>query len=86
MAHKACLPAGRAKRKKKAKKMDNENRTERSNYDVASIGRGENSKRANYVLPAMFIEKDRVAVAGSFIKVFADIFLKKEVTGSKAYF
>ena len=66
--------------------MEKENRTERINYDVASIGRGEDVKRANYVQHAMFIEKDRVAVAGSFIRVFADIFLKKEVTGNKAYF
>jgi hypothetical protein len=34
----------------------------------------------------MFIEKEKVAAAGSFVKVFADMFLKKEVSGSKAYF
>jgi hypothetical protein len=65
--------------------MDNENKTERTNYDVVSISRGEDVKRANYIQHAMFIEKDRVAPAGSFIRVFADIFLKKEAS-NKAYF
>jgi len=62
----------------------NERQIDRRNYDVASISRPGKEKRANYVKDALHIEKDKISTSGNFIKVFSDIFLKKEA-GPKAY-
>ncbi len=53
-------------------------------YDVASISRPGKSKRSNYVQEALYIDKARIKTAGKFIKVFSDMFLKREA-GKKAY-
>lgn len=56
---------------------------DKSNYDVASISRQGQTKRLNYVQDAMHIERTRVASPSQFVKVFSDIFLKREA-GKKA--
>ena len=56
----------------------------RQKYDVASISRKGKEKRANYVQDALHIEKARTKASGKFIRVFSDIFLKREA-GRKAY-
>ncbi|MBU1026142.1 MAG: hypothetical protein KKA31_00260 [Candidatus Margulisbacteria bacterium] len=53
-------------------------------YDVASISRPGKSKRSNFVQEALYIDKTRIQTAGKFIKVFSDIFLKREA-GTKSY-
>lgn len=63
----------------------NQQNVDKRNYDVVSINRPGKTKRANYVQDALHIEKSRTSVAGSFIKVFSDVFLKREA-GHKAYF
>ncbi|MDD5382355.1 MAG: hypothetical protein PHH60_01730 [Candidatus Margulisbacteria bacterium] len=65
--------------------MDAEKNINKSNYDVVSLSQPGKAKRANYVQDATFISKDSISVSGKFIRVFADIFLKKEA-GSKSYF
>ncbi|OGB87118.1 hypothetical protein A3H09_00290 [Candidatus Falkowbacteria bacterium RIFCSPLOWO2_12_FULL_45_13] len=56
---------------------------DKSNYDVVSISQQGKAKRANYVQDAMHIERERVASPSQFVKVFSDIFLKREA-GKKA--
>ena len=58
---------------------------DKSNFDVASISRGEGRKRANFVQDALQIDRDKIASTSRFIKVFADIFLKKEASAG-SYF
>ena len=53
-------------------------------YDVASISHS-GTERRNYVRDALIMDKDQKASAnlpGQFVRVFADIFLKKEHTGT----
>ncbi len=57
---------------------------DKNNYDVVSISRPGKEKRTNYIHDAQHIDKSQVTVQGKFIRVFADIFLKKEASG-KAY-
>lgn len=56
----------------------------RNNFDVVSISRAGQDKRANYIQDAYKIERARINQGGEFVKVFADIFLKKEA-GHKAF-
>ena len=63
----------------------NQEPVDKRNFDVASIGRGEGKKRSNFVQNALQIDKGKIAKAGNFIKVFSDIFLKKEA-GVRSYF
>lgn len=58
---------------------------DKRNYDIASISRPGKEKRANYVQDALQIDRDRAQLPGQFVKIFADIFLKKEA-GAKSYF
>lgn len=55
----------------------------RNSYDVASISRVGSEKKANYIQDAMHISKQQKPT-GQFVKVFADIFLKREA-GRKSY-
>jgi hypothetical protein len=48
-------------------------------YDVASITRKGQEKRANYVQDAMSLEK-QTKTTGNFVKVMADIFLRCEAS------
>ena len=64
--------------------MSNET-VDKSNYDIASIGRGEGRKRANFVQDALQVDRDKIASTSRFIRVFADIFLKKEASAG-SYF
>ncbi|MFC1568151.1 hypothetical protein ACFL37_00450 [Candidatus Margulisiibacteriota bacterium] len=57
---------------------------DKRNYDVASIGQP-GKKRANYVQDALHIDRSKIARTSQFIKVFSDMFLKRE-TSHKAYF
>ncbi len=66
-------------------KMTNRENVNKRNFDVASISRPGRTKRANYIQEALFIEKEKISTSGKFIKVFSDIFLKREA-GNKAYF
>ena len=65
--------------------MMNRENPDKRNFDVASISRSGKAKRANYVQDALQIDKAKVASSGNFIKVFADVFLKREA-GNKSYF
>jgi hypothetical protein len=56
----------------------------KNQYDVASISRTGQEKRANYIQDALHISKQQKPT-GNFVKVFADIFLKHEA-GRKSYF
>ena len=56
---------------------------DRNNYDVASISQPGKDKRANFVRNALQIEKKSLKTSGQFVKVFADMFLRKEA-GNKA--
>jgi hypothetical protein len=58
--------------------MDGES-TNKNNYDIASISLTGQEKRTNHVRHALFIEHDSTG-PGQFIKVFADIFLKREAS------
>lgn len=58
---------------------------ENSNFDVASISRPGKTKRSNYIQDAMLIERSKIKNTAKFIRVFADMFLKREA-GSKSYF
>lgn len=60
-----------------------EERKDRSHYDIASISRQGMEKRTNYTQEAYIISR-QAKPTGQFVKVFADIFLKKEA-GSKSY-
>ncbi|PIS30819.1 hypothetical protein COT42_02435 [Candidatus Saganbacteria bacterium CG08_land_8_20_14_0_20_45_16] len=51
---------------------------DKNNYDVASISRPGQDKRANYVQFALEYDYTKVTRPGQFIKVFADMFLRKE--------
>jgi hypothetical protein len=64
--------------------MNRENPDKR-NYDVASISRSGKAKRSNYIQTALHIDKAKIKTAGSFIKIFSDVFLKREA-GNKSYF
>lgn len=64
--------------------MSHENPDKR-NFDVVSVSRSGKAKRANYIQDALQIEKEKIASSGKFIKIFADVFLKKEA-GTKSYF
>lgn len=55
----------------------------RNNYDVASISRPGEDKRTNHVRNALHYDRTKVNKPGQFVKVFADIFLRKEA-GNKA--
>lgn len=55
---------------------------DRNNYDIASISRTGQEKRANYVRDAFKMEKQQQP-SGQFVKVFADIFLKHEVNKNR---
>ena len=63
--------------------MSNEN-FDRSKYDIVSVSRKGSEKKANYVKDGYHIEGAGKS-SGQFVRVFADIFLKKE-TGDKYYF
>jgi hypothetical protein len=56
----------------------------KNQYDVASISRVGQEKRANYIQDAQRMSKQQQPT-GQFVKVFADIFLKHEA-GRKSYF
>jgi len=58
---------------------------EKSNYDIISISRTGQEKRANYVQDAMHMEKGKVTSSGKFVKILANVFLKREF-GAKMYF
>lgn len=58
---------------------------DKRNYDVVSISQPGKEKRANHVQSALEYDYKKVETPGQFVKVFADMFLKKEV-GNKAYF
>ena len=60
------------------------NPTSKDQYDVASISRTGQEKRANYVQDAQRMSKQQQP-SGQFVRVFADIFLKHEA-GKKSYF
>jgi len=62
----------------------NEQQVDKRNYDVASISRPGKDKRANHVQNALEIDAKKIQTAGKFIRVFSDMFLKKEA-GKKAY-
>jgi hypothetical protein len=62
----------------------NEQQIDRTNYDVASISRPGREKRTNYVQDALHIEKEKINAPGKFIKVFSDMFLKREA-GAASY-
>ncbi len=58
---------------------------DKRNYDVASISRPGQAKRANFIQDALHIESSRVQSTGQFIKVFANMFLRREA-GKGLYF
>jgi len=51
---------------------------DRNNYDVASISQPGKDKRTNTVQFALEYDYTKVERPGSFVKVFADMFLRKE--------
>jgi hypothetical protein len=53
---------------------------DKRNYDVASISRPGKAKRSNYVQDALHIESSKVQSTGQFIKVFANMFLRREAS------
>ncbi|MEA3492925.1 MAG: hypothetical protein U9R38_00905 [Candidatus Margulisiibacteriota bacterium] len=55
----------------------------KNTYDVASISQPGKDKRANHVRNALRYDHIKVNRPGQFVKVFADMFLRKE-SGSKA--
>ena len=61
--------------------QDNRNKNQ---YDVVSISRVGSEKKANYIQDALHIGKQHT-IAGQFVRVFADVFLKHEA-GKKSYF
>jgi hypothetical protein len=61
----------------------NEQHLDKRNYDVVTIRSGR-KKQANHVKNALEIDPKNIKTTGKFIKVFSDIFLKKEA-GKKAY-
>lgn len=58
--------------------MSSETR-DRSSYDVVSLSRIGSEKRANYIQDALQVNK-QAKTSGQFVKVFADVFLKHEVS------
>lgn len=64
--------------------MNREN-PDRRNFDVASISRQGKAKRSNYIQDALHFDKSKISTASNFIKVFADVFLRREA-GHKSYF
>ncbi len=63
--------------------MNREN-ADRRNFDVALINQPGKTRRA-HIRDALHIEKNLVKTSGQFIRVFADMFLKREA-GNKSYF
>ena len=61
-----------------------EHQVDKRNYDVASISRKGQERRANYIQDALHIDKSKINSNNQFIKVFSDIFLKREA-GNKSY-
>lgn len=57
---------------------------DRSKYDVVSVSRKGSEKKANYVKDGYCIDGTGKS-SGQFVKVVADVFLKKE-TGDRYYF
>ncbi len=56
---------------------------QRSDFDIASISKVGQEKRVYHVREANSMEKiDPTKVPGQFIKVFADVFLRKEAGDS----
>ena len=64
--------------------MNRENPDKR-HYDVVSVSRSGSSKRSNYIQDALQIDKAKVKASAKFIKIFSDVFLKREA-GVKSYF
>lgn len=62
-------------------KMSEEN--SKNQYDVVSVSRSGQAKRANYIQDALHISRQQ-KTSGQFVRVFADIFLKHEA-GKKSY-
>lgn len=58
---------------------------DKRNFDVASISRPGQTKRANYIQDALHIDKSKVKATGEFVKVFANMFLRYEA-GKGSYF
>ncbi len=58
---------------------------DKRNYDIASISHPGKEKRTNHVQDALHIEKASIQVPGQFVRIFADMFLKKEA-GARSYF
>jgi hypothetical protein len=57
---------------------------DKNQYDVVSVSRRGSEKRANYIQNAGKVSSQQKN-SGQFVKVFADVFLKKE-TGDRYYF
>jgi len=62
--------------------MDRDN-VDKRKYDVVSISRTGSSKRTNYIQNIDAMSHQQVP-AGQFVRVFSDIFLKREA-GRRAY-
>jgi hypothetical protein len=60
------------------------NQEHKQQYDVVSLTRAGQKKRANYVQNSLHMSKAQSST-GQFVRVFADIFLKHEA-GKKSYF
>jgi hypothetical protein len=60
------------------------NQEHKQQYDVVSLTRAGQEKRANYVSNAAHMSQAQKST-GQFVRVFADIFLKHEA-GKKSYF
>ena len=49
---------------------------DKRNFDVVSVSRAGESKRANYIQDATHVSSKTSPGSGQFVKVFADVFLK----------
>ena len=56
---------------------------DRNNYDVVSISQPGKDKRTNTVQYALEYDYTKVERPGSFVSVFADMFLRKEGGGRR---
>ncbi|MBN3033209.1 MAG: hypothetical protein JW873_03860 [Candidatus Saganbacteria bacterium] len=61
-----------------------DNQEHKHQYDVASISQAGQEKRVNHVQRALWMSKVE-GPSGQFVRVFADIFLKREA-GKRSYF
>ncbi|MFH1542228.1 MAG: hypothetical protein ABIE84_03965 [bacterium] len=56
---------------------------DKNNFDVVSISQPGKTKRSNHIQNALTLDPKRMKQSGQFVKIFSDMFLKKEIAAKR---